>query len=244
MTGSELESSPPPQPQVSRCTQTSAAPGSCHSRTPTEHSRRTQPRPHPVVSVQVPETADEPDSRRSRGPECSSSQRGRSERPVGGSREPIRSSTSCRHCPVCGRLQTYRCTEPDCRRHSHSPSHISCQPAESPDRAARSRHFAAAAPPALLHCMPVGPPQLLLYRSSFYVSPTNSTGTSSGVRGRGEVRARTRRSLSVDKQRSLDNSLNRAIRAARHMKQTSRHMAHSLASGLQYQELLTQSCSY
>lgn len=87
-------------------------------------------------------------------------------------------------------------------------------------------------------------PVLNSYPPHLYMSPSNNTGTSSGVRGRAEVRGRTRRSLSVDKERSMDSSLNRAIRAARHMKHTSRHMARSLATGLHYQELLSQSCSY
>ncbi|XP_044030881.1 microtubule organization protein AKNA isoform X2 [Siniperca chuatsi] len=236
LTGSEPSTL---QPQVSRCTQTSAAaPDSCSSHTNTVRSR-THPRQHPGVSVQVSETADEPDSRSRRAPlcpQCLSRHRGRPERPVGGNREPTHSSR-CRHCPLCGRPEPYRSTGPD------SPTHTSCQPAETPERAAKSRYFAAAAPPALLQCMSVCPPPLLLYSSPLYVSPSNSTGTSSGVRGHGEIGGRTRRSLSADRQRSLDSSLNRAIRAARHMKHTSGHMARSLATGLHYQEQLTQYCS-
>ncbi|KAI3361696.1 hypothetical protein L3Q82_002054 [Scortum barcoo] len=134
-------------------------------------------------------------------------------------------------------------THSNCLRATDSPT--SCQPAKSPDRAARSRYFTAAdPPPAVLQCMPVCPPPLLLYSSPLYVSPSNSAATSSGVRGRGEVRRKMRRSLSVDRQLSVDDSLNRAIRAARHMKHTSGHMARSLATGLQYQELLTQACSH
>ncbi|XP_029300837.1 AT-hook-containing transcription factor isoform X2 [Cottoperca gobio] len=227
------------QPQVSRCTQTStAAPVSSCSHTNAVRCR-TQPRQHPGVSAQVCETADEPDSRGRRAPLCpqclSHGHRGRSEMPVGGDRE-LTHSLRCCLCPLCGRHNPYRSTEPD------SPTYTSCQPAESPNRAERSRHFAA--PSALLHCMPVCPPPLLLYSSPLHVSPSNSPGTSSGVSGRREVRGRTRRSLSVDKQRSMDTSLKRAIGAARHMKHTSGHMARSLATGLHYRELLTQSCSY
>ncbi|XP_047425176.1 microtubule organization protein AKNA isoform X2 [Mugil cephalus] len=241
LTRSELIGSSTPSPQVSRHTQTPAAPDSHCSHTTTVGSRRIQPRQHPVVSVHVSEPSDEPDSRRSGAPVCLLCHGGRSERPVGGNKEPLRSSA---HCPHCGRLHPSRCTEPDCCRHSRSPSHISWQPAESPDRTASGRYFAAAASPALLHYMPVCPPQLLLYSSPLYVPPTNGAGPSSGVRSSKEVRGRTRRSQSVDKQRSVDSSLDRAISAARHMKHTSRHMARSLATGLQYQELLTQSCSY
>ncbi|XP_042251627.1 microtubule organization protein AKNA isoform X1 [Thunnus maccoyii] len=252
LTGSQLEpSTPRPQPQVSRCTQTSeAAPDSRCSR-----SSRTHPRQDPGVSVQVSEAADEPDSRRGRAPlcpQCLSCHRGRSEKPVGGNKESTHSPSRLRHCPLCGRLEPYRSTEPDCRRDSDSPTRTNRKPAKSLDRTARCRYFAAAAPPALLQCTPVCPPPLLLYsgpvmnsyQPPLYVSPSNSTGTSSGIRGRKEVRGRTRRSLSVDTQRSMDSSLNRAIRAAQHMKHTSRHMARSLAAGLHYQELLSQSCSY
>ncbi|XP_036972922.1 microtubule organization protein AKNA isoform X4 [Acanthopagrus latus] len=241
------EPSPPqPPPLVSRCTQTStAAPDNSCSHTHTVRSR-THPRQQSGVSVQVCQTADEPD-RGSRQaplcPQCLSSQQGRAGGPLGGNKEPTHSSR-CRHCPVCGCRDPYASTEPDCRRVSDSPPHTRHQPATSPDGAARSRHFAAAAPATLLQYMPVCSQPLLLYSAPLYISPGNSTGTSSGVRVREEARGRTRRSLSADKQRSTDSSLNRAIRAARHMKHTSGHMARSLAAGLHYQELLSQSCSY
>ncbi|XP_050928759.1 microtubule organization protein AKNA [Lates calcarifer] len=233
LTGSELEPpTPQSQPQVSRFTQTSTVPpDSYSSHTHTVHRARQ----HPAGSIHVSKT-DEHDSRNHQAPvclHCFSHQR--SERPAGGNREPTHSSSRCRHCPLCGRPEAHRGTKPD----SDSPTHTSYQPAESPDRAMRSRFTDA--PPALLQCMPVCPPPLLMYSPHLYVAPGNSTGTSSGVRGHGEVRGRRRRSLSADKQYSLDSSLNRAIRAARHMKHTSRHMARSLATGLQYQELLTQS---
>ncbi|KAM7393223.1 hypothetical protein PAMA_008053 [Pampus argenteus] len=258
LTGSELKPSTPqpqPQPQVSRCTQTSeAAPESRRSHTNTVRSRRTQTRQDPGVCV--PEPADEPDSRRGRAPlcpQCLSRRREQSERPVGCNKESTHSPSCLRHCPLCGLcFETYRRTEPDRRRDSDSPTHTSHRPTRSLDRAARHRYVAAAAPPALLQCKPVCSVPLLLYSGHVMnsyspplcMSPSNSTGTTSGVRGRGEVRGRKRRSLSVDKQRSMDSSLDRAIRAARYMKQTSRRMARSLASGLQYQELLSQSCSY
>nr|XP_020470799.1 AT-hook-containing transcription factor [Monopterus albus] len=80
---------------------------------------------------------------------------------------------------------------------------------------------------------------VLLYMLPLYTSPINSTGTPSGVKGHGRLRTRP-----PDTERSLNISLNRAIRAARNMRHTSSHMARSLSTGLQYQELLTQSCSY
>ncbi|XP_078127511.1 LOW QUALITY PROTEIN: uncharacterized protein akna [Sander vitreus] len=192
------------------------------------HRRKSQPDIWQRTGVS--ETADEFDSRGRPAPlcpQCSLHHRGRSEIPVGGDREPTHSS--CYHnCSLFGRPEPYRSNTPDCHRVSDSPTHTSRQPV---DRAARSRYFAATAPPTLLQCMPVCPPPLLLYSSPLYVSPSNSTGTS-GVRGHREVRGRTRRSPSVDKQRSVDTSLNRAIRAARHMKRTSGHMARSLATGV------------
>ncbi|KAK1884136.1 Microtubule organization protein AKNA [Dissostichus eleginoides] len=94
-------------------------------------------------------------------------------------------------------------------------------------------------------CQCAHPPSCRLYSSSpLYVSPSNSQGRSSGVRGRREVkRRRRRRSLSVDKQRCVDSSLERAIRAARSMRHTSGHMARALKSGLHFQRLLAQDCS-
>ncbi|XP_034752772.1 microtubule organization protein AKNA isoform X2 [Etheostoma cragini] len=232
--GSELST---PQNLVSKCTQTSAAaPESICSHTNAVGERK-KPRQHTGVS----ETADEFDSGGRPAPlcpQCLSRHRGRSETPVGGSDKEPTHSSCYRDCSLFGRQEPYGSKTPDCRRVSDSPPHTRGQPVEFPDRAARSRYFAAEAPPTLLQCMPVCPPPLLLYTSPLYVSPSNSTGTS-GVRGHREVRGRTRRSLSVDKQRSVDTSLNRAIRAARHMKRTSGHMARSLATGVHYQQLLT-----
>ncbi|XP_068609204.1 microtubule organization protein AKNA [Brachionichthys hirsutus] len=103
----------------------------------------------------------------------------------------------------------------------------------------RSRRFASGAPPVLLRCTPVCVPPLLLYSFPPYVSPSDGTG----VRGREETRRRSRRSASADNRRFADSSLDRAIRAARHMKLTSRRMARSLAAGLLHQDSRKQSCS-
>ncbi|KAM8829110.1 uncharacterized protein akna isoform 2-T5 [Spinachia spinachia] len=165
------------------------------------------------------ETADGEDSRGRRAPlcpQCLLRHQGRSE--IGGDKEPAHSSL-CPRCSRCGCPEPSRSTEPDSR------TRISCHVC-SPEGAGSSRHSAAAALPVLLQCMPVCPPPLL-------------HSTPSGVRG-----CRERHSLSSDRQSSMDTSLNRAIRAAQHMKHTSGHMARSLATGVQYQELLTQSCSY
>ncbi|XP_029371322.1 AT-hook-containing transcription factor isoform X2 [Echeneis naucrates] len=216
------------QPQVSRYTQTSTAtPESCCSHT--AHRRETHPKQRPVVSIQVTGRADEPDGRLS-SPlclKCSSNHQRQSERPDGGNRE---SPPCCHHCGCC---EPHRNTKPARQRDSDAPIHTSCQLVESPNRAARNTPA-----PALLQCMPVCPPSLMMYSLPLYMSPSNSTSPASGVKGHGEVRGRLRRSLSTDKQLSLDSSLNRAIRAARSMKSTSKHMARSLATGLHYQELL------
>uniref|UniRef100_UPI0037E754DA microtubule organization protein AKNA n=1 Tax=Semicossyphus pulcher TaxID=241346 RepID=UPI0037E754DA len=236
-------STPQPPPLVSRSTQTSAAaPESRCSHTDTVRSRANT-RQHPGVS----QTADEPDSRSRKAPlclQCLSRRQGKPEiKPVAGSREPPHSS-HCPHCLLWGCPESNRTTEPDCRRVSDSPKHTSCQPAQFPPDSVRSKYFTAAAPPAPLHCMPVCPQPLLFYPLPLYESPNDSSGTSSGVRGHREAKVRTRRSPSPDRQLSVDTSLSRAIRAARHMKHTSGHMARSLATGLHYQELLTQSCSH
>lgn len=83
-------------------------------------------------------------------------------------------------------------------------------------------------------------PLYRLYSSTPYVPLSHSTPA--GVRGHREMR--TRHCQWSDREHSVDTSLNRAIRAAQHMKRTSGHMARSLATGVQHQELLTQSCSY
>ncbi|XP_041825064.1 microtubule organization protein AKNA isoform X2 [Melanotaenia boesemani] len=142
-------------------------------------------------------------------------------------------SPCCHRCPHCGCSEPHRCTEPDLYKQA-PPKHPNCQAAGSPDRAGRT-YFAAEEAPPPVQCMTVCPPQLLLYPSPVIMSPHNITETSSEARRL--VERRRRHSLSVDKRRSLDGSLDRAIRAAQQMQHTSGHMARSLAQGLQYQEL-------
>uniref|UniRef100_UPI003AAF70CC uncharacterized protein akna n=1 Tax=Centroberyx gerrardi TaxID=166262 RepID=UPI003AAF70CC len=253
------------QPRLSRRIPTSpAAPDNCRS-SDTVRSRRAPTRQHPGLSERVSEAADEPDSRGSRAPvcpQCSSRHHGHSERPVGGDSEPVHTSSHSRHCPLCGRPELCRSTntEPARRRERESdPAHRSCQPTASLDRGGRGGYLAAPAPPVLgsmplVQCVPVCPPPVLLYSSPvtkmdsypqpFCVSLGSGVGASSGVRGRGEVRGHTGRSVSADEQRCLDSSLNSAIKAARDMKHTSGRMARSLATGLHYQESLSQSCIY
>ncbi|XP_067339857.1 microtubule organization protein AKNA isoform X3 [Channa argus] len=215
LTGSELGvSTLQPQPQISRYTQTSAtAPDNCCSHTNTVHSRRTNPRQHRAVSIQVSETGNEPDR-------------------------------SCQ-APLCSQRSSHQRGQTQyCFGDLDPPIHPSWDPAESPDRLVKNRFVAAAAPPVLLKCMPMCPPPFLVCSLPVYMPPRNSSGMSSRVRSGGEVKGKTRWSMSADKQHPLDSSLNRAIRAAQQMKHTSGHMARSLSSGLQYQEVLTQFCNY
>ncbi|KAK5599265.1 hypothetical protein CRENBAI_023783 [Crenichthys baileyi] len=225
---SEIEQ---PQSQVSRCTQTSVAPHSISS--VNARSRNTQ-----TWMSSAPDAADEPDSidQVPLCPQCSSILRGPAERPLGGSREP---SDPC--CRICGRLKLHECTDSDCHRH-YSSMHLNHQPADSSDRA--RRYTAAAVSPSALQYMPWYPPHILLCSTPLYTSPDHIMDSRSGMRRSKEKRVQRGLSGSVDRHRSLDGSLDRAIRAAQHMKHTSRNMALSLASGLQYRKLLSQSCSY
>ncbi|KAM4528217.1 uncharacterized protein akna [Odontesthes bonariensis] len=224
-------------------------------------ARREKPQHH-IWQPFVPETADEPDSR-GQSPlclRCLAHVGGSAERPVGSNTDPTLPSPCYHRCPLS--LELHRCSEPGCCK-PESSKHLNCRTARSPERAG-SRCCAAAAPPAPLPCTSGFPPQLLaqsfssslqpefhltsftltilrLYSSPVIMSPHKVLDTSSGVRGPAERTGRRRRSPSVDIHPRTDGSLDRAIRAARHMKLTSRHMARSLATGLQYQEQLTQS---
>ncbi|KAG7498396.1 hypothetical protein JOB18_007912 [Solea senegalensis] len=214
---------------------------------PSTSSSQSQPQMNKGLHSSPPAApADETDSRNRQAPpfcvECSAHRR--SERQVRGNRtspsssSSSSSSSSCLRCPRCGRLQPHRDTEPDSRRRPESRTHTRCQTAESPDGTTRSRR--AVAPPPLPHCMIVGQP-LLVYPLPVHVSPSsNSPGSSPGVT-RGHDVSRLPPPPPVDQLSSLDSSLNRAIRAARRMRHTSRHMAHSQAQGLHYHKLLSHS---
>ncbi|XP_017281041.1 microtubule organization protein AKNA isoform X2 [Kryptolebias marmoratus] len=221
LTRSELES----PAHASRCSQTSAERRGC-SPVPVR-SRKTQTGQN---------SAEEPDGRDPARlcPRCRSNPGGPVERPPGGDREPARCSR-CR-CSVCGGLKA------PSRRPGNDFKALTCRRDSNSGCGERSRQ-PAAAPPSTLHFTP----SLLLLASAPLYSSPDAAGVPSGV-GRPEERTgrtgRTRRSVSVDKRRSLDGSLNRAIRAARHMRLTSGHMARSLASGLQHRDRLAASCSY
>ncbi|KAM4719825.1 uncharacterized protein akna isoform 4-T7 [Anableps anableps] len=220
------------QPQVSRCTQTSHSISSVN-----ERSRNTQ-----TWRSSAPEAADAPDGKNQSllCPKCSSILSRPSERPLGGNREPSDSPCSC--CSICGHFTLHKCKDSvlftDCYRCRPS-THLNHHPGDFSDRASTRRYTAAAVSPSPLQYVPWYPPQHLLSSTPQYSSPVNTVDSRSGTRRSTEKRGRRRRSQSVDEPRSLNGSLDRAIRAAQHMKHTSRHMARSLASGL-----LAQSCSY
>ncbi|RVE65483.1 hypothetical protein OJAV_G00117070 [Oryzias javanicus] len=220
--------SPPPQSSPSRCTQTSAASGRC--RTAAVHSKTTQTWQRPVCG------ADSTDQHHL-CLRCLSSLRGRSETftnvssptgPLGGDRE--QRWPSCFH--LSGPRDGLRRPQRDYHRGEEAQSSVKSRAEDAPDGAASST-----APPVRLHtCRPEEPPQLLLYTSPVLLLTTSIPDESD------ERKGRSRRGREADLR--LHSSLSRAIRAARLMKHTSRHMAHSLAAGLQHQQLLAQSCSY
>uniref|UniRef100_A0A3B3TQG7 AT-hook transcription factor n=1 Tax=Poecilia latipinna TaxID=48699 RepID=A0A3B3TQG7_9TELE len=229
--GSELEQL---QAQVSRFTQTSLAPLKVSSNV---HSRNTQ-----TWMSSAPDAADKPDSEDQSHlcPQCSSVLR-QPAYPPGGSREPLDSPCWCR-CSICGLLKIHKSTDSDCYRY-FPPTHKNHQP-DSSDRVS-SRRFSSSVSPSPPNQEPLyQQQQLLLPSKPQYSFADASPGHGSGLRWPRERKHRRRRSHAVEAQTSLDGSLERAIRAARRMKRTSSHMARSLASGLVYQKLLSQSCYY
>ncbi|KAM9734968.1 uncharacterized protein akna isoform 2-T4 [Menidia menidia] len=225
LTESALQpSTPKPLALASRYTQTSAAPDGCCSAPAC--STRKQAR-QPFVS----DIADERDSgdQSFLCPRCLSSLRGPADRPGGASGHP----TYCCHlCSSSGFPEPHRCTESDLQKEG-SYKHLNHRTARSPRRAS-SRSCAG------LPLMSVCPSQLLLYSSPVILSPHKLEDRSTGVSTTGKRTGRVKStSVSVDKRNSADSSLDRAIKAAQHMKLTSRHMAYSLATGLRYQGLLT-----
>ncbi|XP_017570103.1 microtubule organization protein AKNA isoform X2 [Pygocentrus nattereri] len=157
---------------------------------------------------------------------------------------PSRTPHYSRHCPLCGA----RVSPPE---HQNS--------AQRETKSVSSRHkyrggvcLAGPLPPPVMgsvhvvQCVPVCPS--VLYYSTpvapssnpkpLYLSRSEDRGYRSGVRGP------HRRSRSVDTQHSLNSSLSRAVTAASSMKEVSRRMARSLASGLQHTSPIAQSYTY
>ncbi|XP_074532070.1 uncharacterized protein LOC141795175 [Halichoeres trimaculatus] len=148
----------------------------------------------------------------------------------GGSREPAHSS-HCHHCLLHQCPKQNRRPVPDCHRLSHSTNHTS-PTAQTPPGDASCRNFSTAAPPAPPQGITLSNPPILLYPLPLYYAVSSERSPSSGGRGGEEVRARRTQWPLDDRQLCLDTSLDRAIRAARRMRSTSRHMVDVLAEGL------------
>ncbi|CAB1332647.1 unnamed protein product, partial [Coregonus sp. 'balchen'] len=146
-------------------------------------------------------------------------------------------------------LFTVLCVEDRRTERDSGPAHRGSRPMSSPHRDVRGVLFAAPPPPVLgsvplVQFVPVCPPVLYYSSPVINVAPSHPQpiyvslggGVATGVRGHHEqVRGGAGRSLSAD-QRSLSSSLNHAIEAARGMRESSRRMARSIATGLHHQE--------
>ncbi|XP_070990346.1 microtubule organization protein AKNA-like isoform X1 [Oncorhynchus clarkii lewisi] len=242
--------------------------GGSRGRAETVRNSGAHTRQHVSMSVGG-DGGDKPDCRGRQAPVCpqcspQTHSHGHSTRPDGGGgdTEPIHSHTGLhsRHCPACGRSQTYRSTSTKHDRRTESdsgPAHRGSWPMSSPHGDVRGVYFAAPPPPVLgsvplVQCMPVCPPVLYYSSPVMNVAPSQPQpiyvslggGVATGVRGHHEqVRGGAGHSLSAD-QRSLSSSLNHAIEAARGMREASRRMARTIATGLHHQEALSQSCMY
>ncbi|KAK6316083.1 hypothetical protein J4Q44_G00136070 [Coregonus suidteri] len=255
-----------PRPRSSRRIPESPA---SRGRAETVRNRGAHTRQHVSMSVGgCGYIGDEPDCRGRQAPVClqcapQTHTNGHStqQEEGGGDTEAIHGHTglhSC-HCPMCGRSETYGNTSREYDRRTErdmGPAHRGTQPMSSPHRDVRGVSFAAPPLPMLgsvplVQCVPVCPPVLYYSSPVIKLAPSHrqpiymslSGGVVSGVRGREQVRGGAGRSLSAD-QRSLSSSLNHAIEAARGMRETSRRMARSIATGLHHQEALSQSCMY
>ncbi|KAM8872677.1 uncharacterized protein akna [Synchiropus picturatus] len=219
MSSSELELSTHPL-LVSRFTQTGAA-------SLTVCSSSQTPRPDPRVS------AEELDHRKVQAPPCPHCLCHRSscfQWPAGGGREPASG-----HCPHC------KSTETDGHPGRDSSGHSRSTPAGSQDKERRTH-----APP-FVQCVPVCPPSVLLYPNlqPVFMSPASKGDAPSGVKVHHAFKSKSvRRAPSPGEQSFLEDSLDRAVRAAQKMKRRSRHIVRSLASDLQHQDLLSHSCSF
>ncbi|XP_045064004.1 microtubule organization protein AKNA isoform X2 [Coregonus clupeaformis] len=242
--------------------------GGSRGRAETVRNRGAHTRQHVSMSVGG-DGGEKPDCRGRQDPVCpqcspQTHTHGHSTRPEGGGGDTgaIHSHTGLHslHCPMCGRSETYRSTSTKHDRRTErdsGPAHRGSRPMSSPHRDVRGVLFAAPPPPVLgsvplVQFVPVCPPVLYYSSPVLNVAPSHPQpiyvslggGVATGVRGHHEqVRGGAGRSLSAD-QRSLSSSLNHAIEAARGMRESSRRMARSIATGLHHQEALSQSCMY
>ncbi|XP_036384686.1 microtubule organization protein AKNA [Megalops cyprinoides] len=183
-------------------------------------------------------------------PNCTPHQR---KRPGGGPIASLHTHPRAQQCPLCGGsvLDRDKGTEPDIstERDSVTTPRVN-QPKDSSHN---STGVFWAAPPlsvqgTVVPCVPVCPPVLYFSSPTLNGAPSHPQALCLPLEGsfgyavdrRQGGRHWRSRSLSADPQ-SLSCSLNRAIVAARSVRSTSRHMARSLAVGLQHQKAFTQS---
>ncbi|XP_065100185.1 microtubule organization protein AKNA isoform X2 [Paramisgurnus dabryanus] len=179
-------------------------------------------------------------------PQCMSKRTAGSARPVRSS--PRHAQSHCSHCPLCGALQFSQSRAP--QSENQDPVHTLrwSQPMRASHGDRVGVNIPVAPPLTALGSVPVVP-YVPVYPSTFYLSSPVTTQAHSQSFNvlpspsrdeRSEVRGHRRRSLSMDHQSSsLSSSLTRAITVARNMRRVSRHMTHSLASGLENMSYLT-----
>ncbi|KAI7796098.1 microtubule organization protein AKNA isoform X2 [Triplophysa rosa] len=177
---------------------------------------------------------------------CASKRIGAPARPARSTRIPRPAQSHCSHCPLCGALQSSQSRIPQPENQGSVPGWS--QPMRSLQRERVGFESMAVAPsPTVLGSVPVVP-YMPVYPSTLYISspvtaqaysqPFNISMSPSRDE-RSEVRGHRRHSLSMDHQQSsLSSSLKRAITVARNMRRVSRHMAHSMASGLENMSVL------
>ncbi|KAG7476837.1 hypothetical protein MATL_G00087070 [Megalops atlanticus] len=203
--------------------------------------------------VTAPGDSDKTDQRERHCRTCPNCTPHRGKGPAGGPVASLHTHPRSQQCPLCGGSVVDRDkeTEPDISMERGS---VSTPRGNKPKNSSHSsRGVLWAAPPlpvqgTVVPCVPVCPPVLYFSSPTLKGAPSypqalclpleGSVGYA--VDGRQGGRHWRSRSLSADPQ-SLSCSLNRAITAARSVRSASRHMARSLAVGLQHQRALTQS---
>ncbi|XP_056588089.1 microtubule organization protein AKNA isoform X2 [Triplophysa dalaica] len=171
---------------------------------------------------------------------CASKRIGAPARPARSTSFPCPAQSHCSHCAFCGALQSSQSRIPQPENQGSVPRWS--QPMRALQRERVGVNMAVAPPPTGVGSVPVVP-YMPVYPSTLYISsPVTAQGYSQPFKismspsrdESSEVRGHRRRSLSMDHQQSsLSGSLTHAITVARNMRRVSRHMAHSMASGLE-----------
>ncbi|XP_055035483.2 microtubule organization protein AKNA isoform X2 [Misgurnus anguillicaudatus] len=173
-------------------------------------------------------------------PHCMSKRTAASARTVRSS--PRHAQSHCSHCPLCGASQFSQSRIPQSENQESVHTLRWSQPMRASQRNRVGVNIPVAPPLTAMGSVPVVP-YVPVYPSTFYLSSPVATQAHSQSFNilpspsrdeRSEVRGHRRRSLSMDlEESSLSSSLTRAISVARNMRRVSRHMTHSLASGLE-----------